>query len=29
MVIDENRSHNGREFRDETEGEHPVAELRG
>jgi hypothetical protein len=28
MVIDENRSQNGREFRDETEGLHPVAELR-
>jgi hypothetical protein len=28
MVIDENRSQNGREFRDETDGLHPVAELR-
>ena len=28
MVIDDNRAHNGHEFRDETEGEHPVAELR-
>jgi hypothetical protein len=28
MVIDDNRAHSGREFRDETEGEHPVVELR-
>jgi hypothetical protein len=28
QVIDENRRSSGREYRDETEGEHPVAELR-
>jgi hypothetical protein len=28
MVIDENRAHSGHEFRDETEGPHPVTELR-
>ena len=28
MVIDDNRSQSGHEFRDETEGEHPIAELR-
>jgi hypothetical protein len=28
MVIDDNRAHSGHEFRDETEGQHPVAELR-
>jgi hypothetical protein len=28
MVIDENRSQNGHEYRDETEGPHPVPELR-
>src|SRR5690606_20734386 len=28
QVIDENRAANGREFRDETEGEHPVIDLR-
>jgi hypothetical protein len=28
MVVDENRRQNGREFRDETEGQHPVTELR-
>ena len=27
-VIDENRARTGREYRDETEGEHPVADLR-
>ena len=27
-VIDENRARNGRDFRDETEGEHPITELR-
>ena len=27
-VIDDNRARSGHEFRDETEGEHPVAELR-
>jgi hypothetical protein len=28
MVIDENRAQNGNEFRDETEGQHPVETLR-
>jgi hypothetical protein len=28
MVIDENRAQNGKEFRDETEGQHPVETLR-
>ena len=28
MVIDENRAENERDFRDETEGEHPIPELR-
>lgn len=28
MVIDMNRERSGREFRDETEGEHPIAQLR-
>ena len=28
MVIDDNRRRSGHEFRDETEGEHPIAELR-
>ncbi len=28
QVIDQNRSKRGREFRDETEGEHPIAGLR-
>jgi hypothetical protein len=28
MVIDDNRAHSGHEFRDETEGPHPVSELR-
>jgi hypothetical protein len=28
MVIEDNRARSGHEFRDETEGEHPVAELR-
>jgi hypothetical protein len=28
QVIDENRARSGREYRDETEGEHPVADLR-
>jgi hypothetical protein len=28
MIIDDNRAHNGHEFRDETEGQHPVVELR-
>jgi hypothetical protein len=28
MVIDDNRAHSGHEFRDETEGEHPVVHLR-
>jgi hypothetical protein len=28
MVIDQNRRASGHEFRDETEGEHPVAQLR-
>jgi hypothetical protein len=28
MVIDENRARNGKEFRDETEGPHPVETLR-
>jgi hypothetical protein len=28
MVIDDNRTHSGYEFRDETNGEHPVVELR-
>ncbi len=28
MVIDDNRAHSGHEYRDETEGEHPVVELR-
>jgi hypothetical protein len=27
MVIEENRTANGREFRDETEGPHPIPEL--
>ncbi|WP_116996768.1 hypothetical protein [Desertimonas flava] len=27
MVIDMNREHSGREYRDETEGDHPVADL--
>jgi hypothetical protein len=27
MVIDMNRDHSGREYRDETEGDHPVADL--
>jgi hypothetical protein len=27
-VIDENRAHSGHEYRDETEGDHPVANLR-
>ncbi len=29
MVVDQNRATNGRERRDETEGEHPVPALRG
>jgi hypothetical protein len=28
MVIDDNRAQTGREFRDETEGQHPVESLR-
>jgi len=28
MVNDDNRAHNGHEFRDETEGQHPLVELR-
>jgi hypothetical protein len=28
MVIDDNRAHSGHEFRDETEGPHPIADLR-
>jgi hypothetical protein len=28
QVIEENRSKNGREYRQETEGEHPVVDLR-
>src|SRR4051812_18802261 len=28
MVIDENRAENGRDFRDESEGEHPIPDLR-
>ena len=28
LVIDKNRAINGREFRDETEGEHPIPQLR-
>ncbi len=28
MVIEDNRAHSGHEFRDETEGEHPVVEQR-
>jgi hypothetical protein len=28
QVIDQNRARSGREFRDETEGEHPIIELR-
>jgi hypothetical protein len=28
QVIDQNRAHSGRDFRDETEGDHPVVDLR-
>lgn len=28
QVIDENRAHSGRDYRDETEGDHPITDLR-